>query len=274
MLKHRVITALVLAPLLVMAVLWLDTRFFIAIMAAIILIAAWEWGGLSGLHDGPRRYGFILLVAVLLSLIYLAGNHLLFFALHLLALLFWAGAMLLIFNYQKSSNGSFRFPLPLPVTGLLVLVPPWTSLLVLHAYEPGGAKTVLFLMILTWIADIAAYFSGRRWGRRRLCDRVSPGKSWEGVYGALLAGALFAALVAVARQMNLADILFFVLICLVTVSASIVGDLLESLVKRMRNVKDSGNILPGHGGVLDRIDSLTAALPVFVAAIWLWQKSL
>lgn len=274
MLKHRVITALVLAPLLVMAVLWLDTRYFMAIMAIIILVAAWEWTGLSAMHTASRRYGFIVLVAALLVLIYVTDSQPLFMAVHLLALAFWGLAVLLVCRYQKNNDDSFRFPLPLPLVGLLVLVPPWTSLLVLHAYEPQGAKSVLFLMVLTWIADIAAFYSGRRWGRRRLCNRVSPGKSWEGVFGALLAGTLFAVVIAVTRPMNPAEMLFFLLICLLTIFASIVGDLLESLVKRLKNVKDSGHILPGHGGVLDRIDSLTAALPVFVVAIWLWEKTL
>jgi phosphatidate cytidylyltransferase len=130
---------------------------------------------------------------------------------------------------------------------------------------------VLFLLVLIWIADSGAYFAGRRWGRRKLAPLVSPGKTREGAYGALAGGLLWGGVLAALYGVSVPQQGGLVLLCLLTVVASIVGDLYESLSKRERGVKDSGSLLPGHGGILDRIDSLTAAAPVFALGLHLFS---
>ena len=272
MLKLRVITALILAPSAVAAILFLGNSHFAMMMGLVITLAAWEWANISGIQSAASKTAYALLNGLLMVLLYSLGNEYIYFATTLAAVVFWLFALALIVAYQKSSKGEFRLPVHALYLGPPVLVPAWTSLVMLHAHEPGGARLVLLLMVLVWIADIAAYFSGKRWGRTKLCDRVSPGKSREGVYGALLGVVIAAIVAALGNKLAPVDSLVLVAICLLSVIASIVGDLFESLVKRIGNVKDSGNILPGHGGILDRIDSLTAALPVFVALLWVWER--
>jgi phosphatidate cytidylyltransferase len=129
-----------------------------------------------------------------------------------------------------------------------------------------GPGYVLFLFLLIWVADIGAYFAGRRWGRRKLALAISPGKTWEGAVGAGAAALAFALAGAAALGLG-SRWPGFVAICMVTVGFSIAGDLFESMMKRQRGLKDSGSLLPGHGGVLDRVDSLTAAAPVFLLGL-------
>jgi phosphatidate cytidylyltransferase len=154
------------------------------------------------------------------------------------------------------------------VSGLLVLIPAWAGLVWIHQLS-RGPYLVLFLLVLIWIADSGAYFAGRRWGRRKLAPLVSPGKTREGAYGALAGGLLWGGVLAALYGVSVPQQGCLVLLCLLTVVASIVGDLYESLSKRERGVKDSGSLLPGHGGILDRIDSLTAAAPVFALGLHL-----
>jgi phosphatidate cytidylyltransferase len=153
-----------------------------------------------------------------------------------------------------------------------VLLGPWLALVHLHAAAPRGPELVLFLLLLIWTADVAAFFAGRRWGQAKLTPAVSPGKTRVGVYGALLGAALAALALAWWLRLVPALTAAAVAICVATAFVSVVGDLFESLVKRRRGVKDSGRLLPGHGGILDRIDSLTAAAPMFTLGI-LWLEA-
>ena len=162
--------------------------------------------------------------------------------------------------------------------GLLILLPAWQGL-VLFKQWPEANWLILAVMVLVWGADIGAYFAGRRFGKRKLAPQVSPGKSWEGVFGGLLATLLICVGVAIYRDWSFASLLLGLIGTAVVVLISVVGDLTESMFKRQSGVKDSSNLLPGHGGVLDRIDSLTAAIPVFAALLWLagwvkWQRIL
>jgi phosphatidate cytidylyltransferase len=148
---------------------------------------------------------------------------------------------------------------------MVILVALWVALMGLRGdFGPGY---VLFLLLLIWVADIGAYFAGRHWGQRKLAPVISPGKTWEGVWGATAAALAFALLGAAVLGIG-TRWPWFVAICMVTVGFSIIGDLFESMIKRQRGVKDSGSLLPGHGGVLDRIDSLTAAAPVFLLGLY------
>jgi phosphatidate cytidylyltransferase len=174
--------------------------------------------------------------------------------------------------YQRSAGRRPGTPgvLALRLVGLAVLVPPWLALVAVHGSGSLGPWLMLFLLVLIWTADSGAYFAGRRFGRRKLAVHVSPGKSIEGVLGALLLGGLFALACGHALGYAGAALAAFVLLGIATVLVSVLGDLFESLIKRYRAVKDSGGLLPGHGGVLDRVDSLTAAAPFFAVGLaWL-----
>jgi phosphatidate cytidylyltransferase len=156
-------------------------------------------------------------------------------------------------------------PLIIGAAGLVVLVASWVALMGLR--DEFGPGYVLFLFLLIWVADIGAYFAGRRWGRRKLASIISPGKTWEGALGAGTAALALALAGAVVLDWG-SRWPGFVAICMVTVGFSIAGDLFESMMKRQRGLKDSGSLLPGHGGVLDRVDSLTAAAPVFLLGLY------
>jgi phosphatidate cytidylyltransferase len=156
------------------------------------------------------------------------------------------------------------------LAGVLVIVPAWAALAELHALGTNGPKLVLMLLVMVWLADSGAYFAGRQWGRTKLAPVISPGKTWEGVYGGLLASLLFAAIAGGLYSQSIKWTLTFMAVSLVTVLFSVAGDLLESLMKRQSGIKDSGSIIPGHGGIFDRIDSLVAAAPVFlIGFLWL-----
>lgn len=266
MFKQRLLTGLLLAAAAIGAILALPTPWFGAVLLGVILLAAWEWAAL--IEDQPAaRLLFCAAVAVLAAAAWQAMDSRAFvLGAMVLACGFWCYALVWLRRYSQNGAG------PDPVrawrlAGYVALVMPWLALTVLHGRPGFGPAWVLFLMGLIWIADSGAYFSGRRWGRRKLAPRISPGKTWEGVAGALAATLVFAALGATGFGLRGAPWLLFVLVCMVTVLFSVVGDLFESMLKRQHGVKDSGRLLPGHGGLLDRVDSLTAAVPVFVLGI-------
>lgn len=273
-LGRRLLTASVLIPLAVWSVLGLATAHVAILFGLIALGAAWEWAGFAGL--GPRgRIIYGLSVVLALRLVYGLAESLQG-ALFVLALaaLWWCAALLWIAAAQGARNPRFMAqPTAVLGAGLLVLAPAWLALVALHGAGPDGPRLVLLLLVLIWTADSGAYFAGRRFGRRLLAAKVSPGKTWEGAAGGLMA-VLVLSLLAV-WYLDVAGVSpwLFVLLCAATVPVSILGDLAESLFKRQANVKDSGGLLPGHGGVLDRIDSLTAAAPFFSLGLyWLGAR--
>jgi phosphatidate cytidylyltransferase len=178
-------------------------------------------------------------------------------------LAWWLGvALLLVRSPVQRSAGAGADPLQ-ALAAFPALVPAWAAFVVLHASSPAGPALVLFLLLTIWISDSAAFFAGRRWGRARLAPALSPGKTWAGLYGALGGSVLCAGFLAWWAPGGGPGPWTALMLCWGATLASVVGDLFESLMKRRRGVKDSGAVLPGHGGVLDRIDSLTAAAPVF-----------
>jgi phosphatidate cytidylyltransferase len=155
------------------------------------------------------------------------------------------------------------------IAGVLVTLPCWASFVTLHARVDHGPLITLALLVIVWLADSGAYFAGKRWGHTRLAPVISPGKTWEGVLGGIITSAIVALLAGFWYSQSLEWTLTLVPVVLLAVMFSIVGDLLESLMKRQVGLKDSGHIIPGHGGVLDRIDSLTAAAPMFlIGMMW------
>jgi phosphatidate cytidylyltransferase len=267
MLKNRVITALVLAPLIIAAILLLPPDGFALVWGLIILAGAFEWTNLAGLSSLPARLGF---VGAILA-VFLAARV---FAMHWApgelppwfywpAVAWWA-VWGLAFRRMPEKLVNRSYPLYAKLlAGAFVLITAWVLMVWLRLnflqYQ------VLYLVLLIWLADIAAYFVGKRFGRTKLVEPISPGKTVEGVYGALFAAALLAVGVGLASHFEAVTVTDFVFLSLFTVAFSVCGDLFESLAKRVRGVKDSGGLLPGHGGVLDRIDSLLAAVAVFYA---------
>lgn len=281
MLKTRILTALVLMPLVLCALFLLPPRGFGVAMLAIMVLAAREWSRLAGFPAWNARAfaGIILLAGVLLlflpALRFSGGwPEAIVFAV--------CGASALFWLFVAPFWVGFRWPTPrawvMVACGGVVLGGAWMALVELQARSPW---LVLAAMATVWIADTAAYFSGRAFGRRKLAPHISPGKTWEGVYGALAAVAVYAlCLVPFAREAGYGDavsalaVAAWVGFALLLAVVSVFGDLFESLLKRHAGVKDSGNLLPGHGGVLDRVDALLAAMPLAaLAAQWFLVKT-
>lgn len=273
MLKQRVLTALLLIPLVIGLIFYTSDRAFLITLAVVFTLGGWEWAGISGLVARPARLVYSLLIlAVLAALAWaLVQNAYQVMPGYLLGVLtFWLLATLwiLMFRGAQAPITPWR-RIRYLVSGLLVLSGPFLALAVLHARPDDGPWHVLFVLILIWVADSGAYFAGRAWGRRKLAPQVSPGKSWEGVLGGmtgvLLAGVIGGYLLGIQPG----ALPLFVGISVATACFSILGDLFESLVKRESGVKDSGHVLPGHGGIMDRIDSLTSAAPVYLFLLWI-----
>ncbi|MDX1466087.1 MAG: phosphatidate cytidylyltransferase [Halomonas sp.] len=258
MLRQRIITAAWLAPLALVGLFGLEGAGFGLFTAAIVLIGGWEWANLAGITSPARRLWPVAGLAVLIALCWASGAAGATWPLWLGAL-GWLVNLYWVTGYpdrlaQWQSSG-MRLAM-----GLWVLLPAWVGFNVLRE---SGAVWLLFVLLLVWGADIGAYFVGKAFGRRKLAPAVSPGKTREGVAGGLAVTAALAIVFAVWQGLDLASGLALLAATLVVTLASVLGDLLESMLKRHRGIKDSSRLLPGHGGVLDRIDSLTAAVPLF-----------
>lgn len=265
MLKQRIITALILLPVALCGFFLLEGAAFALFIGVVVTLGGWEWARLAGLATQPLRVAYALVVALLLGALY----HLPALAPWVLgvAMLWWLLATLLVLTYPQSSRYWGGTPGRLLI-GLLILLPAWQGLALLKQW-PQANMLIIAVMVLVWGADIGAYFSGKRFGKRKLAPRVSPGKSWEGLYGGLLASLLITAVVGLQQGWQAQGFLLALAGAALVVLVSVVGDLTESMFKRQSGIKDSSNLLPGHGGVLDRIDSLTAAVPVFAVLLWL-----
>lgn len=263
MLKQRLLTALILVPLLLVILLGLPRLLALLVLAAVVLAGAWEWSAFLRTDSKLLRAGYVLAVALLMGLgwrtsVTAAGLQWVLMA----ALAWW----LVAFVWLSGFPGRVR-PFAAALAGSCVLVPTWVALGRLHLSHPVGPQWVTFLLVLVSLADVGAFFAGRQFGRLKLAPRVSPGKTWEG----LLGGVTLAMLVAGAGALwFVVPTGPFLALCAAVVLLSVIGDLTESLFKRYAGLKDSGTLFPGHGGVLDRIDSLTAAAPLFLLGlIWL-----
>ena len=261
MLIQRIITALILAPIVVFGILFLNPSWFSLFVGIMVVIASWDYCGLIKLHLFSNKSFYIIVILACAFMLAISPSILeaaLYFT-----LAWWIIAFFIVVSHPKNSNLLNQNMTINLVNGLFLFVPMAASLAILHSQE---RSLVLLLLLYIWAADIGAYFSGRRFGNKKLCPNVSPNKTWEGVYG----GVILTQLVAIAYVLStiesptLKDFLVFCFLALLVSIVSILGDLFESVLKRISNQKDSGNILPGHGGLLDRIDSLTASAPLFV----------
>ena len=271
MLKQRLLTAAVLIAAVATAVLTLDNRWLAVVLGVVVLLGAWEWASLMNLVAPLARIVYTLLITVALWLTWTSVLHTANLQLFMnMTLGWWLVALAWLGRPQFGAGTGVAALLGKGVAGACTLVPAWAALLLLHAQGQPGIARLFFLLVMIWIADSAAYFAGSRWGRAKLAPRISPGKTRVGVYGAVAAAAVYAALGAPLLGVPTSARAGFILLCVVTVLFSVAGDLFESLFKRQHGVKDSGTLIPGHGGVLDRIDSLTAAAPIFVFGLrWL-----
>ena len=275
MLKQRIITAVILALLFLGGLFSLSVANLALAIGLVVMVAGWEWANMAGFKAVWQR----LLYAALVGGALVAAGYFTEFVqagelsleptrtLLLVSCTWWAIALLWVQGYPASavlwSNRVLK-----AVMGLLVLVPTWLALVFLRG-EPQGQWLILLVVLVVACADIGAYFSGKTFGKRKLAPNVSPGKSWEGFWGGFACCILLALVVGFGFGGG------WMMLAIIAPAglASVLGDLLESMVKRQRGIKDSGQLLPGHGGVLDRVDSITAAAPVFALAILLtgWQ---
>ncbi|HSP31702.1 MAG TPA: phosphatidate cytidylyltransferase [Halomonas sp.] len=258
MLKQRIITAVWLAPLVLAGLFGLDGGAFALFTAFIVLLGTWEWANLAGVTRPMLRAQLVAVMALLMLAMWLFGAATAVWPLWLAAL-GWLANLYWVTRYP-AAGPQWQATTRRLAMGLWVLLPCWVGFNILRE---SGAVWLLFVLLLVWCADIGAYFVGRRWGKRKLAPRVSPAKSWEGVLGGLAATCVLAILFALWLALDFIGGLTLVIVTAVVTLTSVLGDLLESMLKRYRNIKDSSQLLPGHGGVLDRIDSLTAAIPLF-----------
>jgi phosphatidate cytidylyltransferase len=267
MLKQRILTALILIPIFVFLVLKLSQPAFMILTAIIVLWGAWEWSAFMGVVNFPHVFFYPLV----LSLLLIPSLMIPLEPLLCLTLVWWLIALVLVVLYPKASQTWGRSIWIRGLMGFLVLIPCWRAINFIHGADEGPYK-LLFLFVLIWGADTFAFFAGRQWGKHKLAPHVSPGKSLQGLCGALVGtaiitvGALF--LFGIPQRYWLGGMA----LSMATVLFSVLGDLFESMLKRNVGLKDSGQLLPGHGGILDRIDSLTAAAPIFaLGAIGMWE---
>ena len=279
-LKQRVITAMVmivgfLAVLRLTTLSWFQMAF-----AVLFLIAAWEWADLSGLSKTSQRLVYVCGILCIVCSLQLT-TQLEFFPVHLftnpgffywlwiewvmaLAMVFWLLVFLLVMAYPRSQVFFFSRAVR-AIMGAFALVPTWAAVIFLKQQQING-NLVLWVVGIIALADIGAYFAGVQFGKHKLAAAVSPGKSWEGVAGGILLNGMLVLILAVYWHLNAHETLLLGAVTGVVIIFSIIGDLFESMLKRHRGVKDSGTLLPGHGGVLDRVDGWLAAVPVFTMA--------
>jgi phosphatidate cytidylyltransferase len=258
LLGTRIITAVILGGAITAAVLLLPLPASAALFGVLWLVGTWEWSKLAQL-SGTRSIAYVVLLGAAMVIVLAVASPFVAAVVMAVASIGWLVALFAIVSYPRAYS-----PAVVAAIGFVVLVPSWVLLIYLLGAEPLGRALAMAVLVIVWAADVGAYAVGRAFGRHKLAPKVSPGKTWEGVTG----GALFAAGAGWAAA-QLLDLPAGVLIALgvATGLVSVVGDLTVSMFKRNVGLKDSGRLLPGHGGVMDRIDSLTAAVPVFALGL-------
>lgn len=280
MFKQRVITALLLAPLALAAVFYLPLPGFAMFISAAFLLGAWEWSGFCGLANKAMRWVYVALTAVLFALLYWQlpvtpqfpiERNILLSSLLLLGIIWWLCAVALVLSFPRSQRLWAKRDWLKALMGWLTLIPAWVAVLFIRntdyaASSYTGAWLIFCLLALVWAADIGGYIVGKPFGKHKLLPKVSPGKTVEGMLGGLALVALVVTLVAALQGWPAQTGIWYIAALILTV-LSVFGDLTESMFKRVAGKKDSGAFLPGHGGILDRIDSLTATAPLYAVLI-------
>lgn len=269
MLKQRLITAAVLIPLVVWAILALPSQIVLVLFTAVAGLAAWEWLSLINIKSTRSKLislAFVLAAGTALGL--LAAPT---WVLSLSALV-WLLATLLVMTFAHralpaSLSSLFQAPWFALLSMLVILSGFVISAFLLHSHWQQGPALLLYVMITVWLADTGGYFAGKRYGKTKLAKAISPNKTWEGVLGAQVLAVIWALIFFYLVGGQSLSLVVWLILTAFIVMISVVGDLLESVFKRCFDKKDSGQLLPGHGGMLDRVDSLLAAVPIFVASL-------
>lgn len=280
MLKQRIITAVILAAILLSALFTMPFDWFAWASLAVFGYGAYEWSKFAEISK--LKYQLLYAVGSVVAGIALYAGFLDFslwtltgqltennYLIMVLACVWWTISSILVLIYPRGNRVWQHQPVVKAVFGYLTLVPAWLALLTIREYhylldKDSGAWLALFVFSIVWSADIGAYFAGKRFGSHKLMPNVSPGKTIEGFLGGMFAVVVLTLIVLWNNEIDFANWLALTACCIVIGVVSAFGDLSESMLKRDAGIKDSGNILPGHGGLLDRIDSLTAAMPVFL----------
>ncbi len=269
MTRTRLLAALVMAPLAIAAVLLLSTPWMAALSAAAFLIGLWEWLRLAEIDD-PIARGVLLVVNLLLmvALVWASrsatgGSLILFQLMVMLGVIWWLLAVIWLRHYDFASDHDTHARVFKLAAATLSVIPAWCALALIHASQPHGNRWLLVALMIVWAADSGAYFAGRKFGKTKLSPRISPNKTVEGLVGGVIAGMIVALAAAPLAGASMQQLPYVAIVAIWTILFSVVGDLYESLLKRHVGAKDSSHLIPGHGGVLDRIDSVLAALPVF-----------
>jgi phosphatidate cytidylyltransferase len=281
--KQRIITALFLAPIAIAGIFLLPLKFFMLFTATIFLLASKEWGGFVNPKESSSAilyfFGLVLAITLMLLPVNLLWsstgiNPIIQYGL-IVASIWWVISFVLVASYPKGTSIWGQSKALKTLFGLLTLIPFFWSMVVLRSVNIHhdfyyGSALVMFVFLLVWAADTGAYFSGKFFGKHKLAPNVSPGKTVEGFVGGVICSMIVAFIGSVLLDINADKMGLFFVSAFITTIVSALGDLSESIFKREANLKDSGNLLPGHGGILDRIDSLTAAVPVFALMYLLW----
>lgn len=264
-LKKRILTALVLIPIVLWLLIWAPYLYFAIFWSVVMVLAAWEWSRLLGWKAQTLQYSYALMSIVILWLVQVNLDAQIMTYYYAVVLLAWLILLPLLYSYPKHANQWMRTPLLFGL-GYVFLPSVWWAIIYLKKM-PGGYQLLLYLLLIIWAADTGAYFTGKFCGRHKLAPKVSPGKTIEGLIGGVVLSAMVTLLSCFWFSFSLQTSLKWLILSVLTVLISIEGDLFISMLKRHAGVKDSSQLLPGHGGILDRIDSLIAASTVFMLVV-------
>ncbi|MGB0937173.1 MAG: phosphatidate cytidylyltransferase [Colwellia sp.] len=279
MLKQRILTALVIGPAAILAIFYLPLNYFALFLLAVVSIGAWEWGPFMGLTTTIKRLAFVATTVVFIAGLWWQVPLSNFWLEHFVvndvivyllwgSVSWWAVAAILMLLYPKLTNTWSSNCALKAAFGWLTLIPTWAAFVLIRSHDYAvdsyqGAQLIMFLFLIVWSADIGAYFVGKSMGKNKLMPNVSPGKTFEGFLGGVVCACVLTSVAGYFMYFSTAQMLTALGVTAVISVVSVLGDLSESMFKREAGIKDSGSILPGHGGILDRIDSLTATAPIF-----------
>lgn len=274
MLIHRILAAIVLIPLVIVVLFFVPLSVFSLTVILVCGLAAWEWAQFLNISNKYLKSIFALSIVILLSLLYFIPNSVelkikLYTVILFLSVIWWLIALFLVVSYPVTAKYWGNSVVIKLLFAFFTLVPFFIGMAKLRSINYNsnfytGAIWLLYVFMLVWATDTGAYFVGRAFGKRKLAAKVSPGKTLEGFIGGFIFAIGLSVIVYMINQFDIAFSVFFIS-SLLAILVSVLGDLTESMFKREAGIKDSGHLIPGHGGILDRIDSLTAAVPVFVA---------
>lgn len=279
MLIHRILAAIVLIPLVILSLFFAPLSLFVNIMIVLCGFAAWEWAQFLHITQKQSRLVFALIFIILFSIVYyfplpISLKSKIFSVILILSIVWWVVALCLVISYPNTTKYWCNSIIAKLLFAIATLLPFFISMTELRSinYDTNtytGAIWLLYIFILVWTTDTGAYFAGRCFGKRKLAPKVSPGKTVEGFIGGVSV-AIVISLIAYYSDFFNIKLDIFIISSIVAIFVSVLGDLTESMFKRDAGIKDSSHLIPGHGGILDRIDSLTAAVPIFaVLSIYL-----